>query len=116
MFFLCHWTKRFQRTVADKLIRQVYSPEELLPQTLGREKIYLLSRGKLEIQANFTDRQRPLCEKKLVVLEVNPEKDVHFNVYGYSQLISGQKVNLRAIARDYSICYCLDKPSLLAAI
>ena len=51
-----------------------------------------------------------------MTLEISPKKDVHFNVYGYSSLISGLKVNLSAIARDYSICYCIDKSSILEAI
>ena len=32
IFFLYHWTKKFQITIADKLIRQLYSPEEQLLQ------------------------------------------------------------------------------------
>ena len=44
------------------------------------------------------------------------DKDVHFNVYGYSPLISGHKVNLCAVAHDYSICYEVDKESILNGI
>ena len=47
---------------------------------------------------------------------MDPSKDVHFNVYGYSSLISGMKVNLSAIARDYSICYYIDKETIMDAI
>ena len=36
IFFLCHWTKNFQNFIADRLIRQVYSPEEVLPQVHGK--------------------------------------------------------------------------------
>ena len=40
---------------------------------------------------------------------------MHFNVYGYSSAISGMKVKLRAVAKDYSICYCVDKENVLSA-
>ena len=49
IFFLYHWTKKFQITIADKLIRQLYSPEEQLLQIQGKEKLYILCRGKVEI-------------------------------------------------------------------
>jgi hypothetical protein len=109
VFFLCHWSKNFQRKIATKLIRQVYSPDEVLPQVHGKERLYILGSGKIEIEANFSERQRPLSRKKLGVIKIDPEKEVHFGVYGYSYVASGLKINLRAVARDYSICYCVDK-------
>ena len=36
VFFLCHWTKNFQHSIARKIIRQVYSPEEILTQVQGK--------------------------------------------------------------------------------
>ena len=116
VFFLCHWTKKFQRTIADKLVRQVYSPEQVLPQIHGKEKIYILSRGKIDIEANFFSRQRPLSRKRLATIEIKPDKEVHFNTYGYTALISGHKLNLCAVARDYSICYYVDKESFINAV
>ena len=53
VFFLCHWTQGFQRHIASKLIRQIYSPDDILPQEPGKEKIYVLSRGKVNIETNF---------------------------------------------------------------
>ena len=47
---------------------------------------------------------------------MDPNKDVHFNVYGYSSMISGLKINLQAVARDYSICYFVDRETLMSAI
>jgi hypothetical protein len=93
VFFLSHWTKRFQRSIAHKLVRQIYSPEEPLLQPLGKERIFILHRGTVDIQARFFDR------KRLGVLQVDPNKDVHFNVYGYSSLISGLPIHLQAVAR-----------------
>ena len=79
----------------------------MLIQTQGKEKLYILGKGKIDIAANF--RQRPFNRKILATIEVDPKKDVYFNVYGYSALISGHKVNLCAVARDYSILYFVDK-------
>ena len=51
----------------------------------------------------------------MATAQVRPEDEVQFNVYGYSAAISGMKIRLRGIARDYSICYCVDKDTILAA-
>lgn len=113
VFFLCHWTKRFQRSIATKLVKQLYSPNEVLPQSYGAEKLYVLFRGKVDVEANF---DRSFRRKSLKVLEVNEQRDVQFNVYGYSALISGMRINLRAVAKDYSICYVIDKEGFLEAL
>lgn len=84
----------------------MYSPNDILPQKWGEEKIYVLFRGKIDIEANF---DRSFRRKSLRVLEINEERGVQFNVYGYSGLISGLHINLRAVAKDYSICYVIDK-------
>lgn len=36
VFFLCHWSKKFQRHIATKLVRSIYSPQETLPQPHSR--------------------------------------------------------------------------------
>ena len=110
VFFLSNWTIKFQKRIANYLVRKVYSPDEVLLQTRGKEKIYILSQGKVDIEADF------FGHKKLSKLEANPTKEVHFNVFGYSSLISGLKVKLRAVARDYSVCFSVSKENLLSAI
>jgi hypothetical protein len=47
---------------------------------------------------------------------MNPAKEVHFNVYGYSHLVSGFDINLKAVARDYSICYTLVKEDFTSSM
>lgn len=49
-------------------------------------------------------------------LECKDKDEVHFNVYGYSALISGLAINLKAVVRDYSICYKVDKEDILKTI
>ena len=51
VFFLCHWSKKFQNRIATKLHRCIYSPQESLTQIHGKEKIFLLERGKMEVRA-----------------------------------------------------------------
>lgn len=87
----------------------MYSPEQCLVQVQGKEKLFILSQGKINIEANSFSIEGDIYRKVLNTLEIDPKKEVHFNVYGYTSLISGLKVNLRAVSKDYSICYIADK-------
>jgi len=51
--------------------------------------------------------------KPLKTIEFLPEKEVQFNVFGYSALISGLNINLKAVVRDHSICYLISKEDIL---
>lgn len=41
---------------------------------------------------------------------------MQFNVYGYSSLVSGLQINLRAVVKDYSIIYSVSKQEVQSAI
>ena len=86
----------------------------MLSQVQGKERLYIVNRGKVDITTNT--KQRFSNRKRLSTIEIDPSKEVFFNVYGYSSICTGLKVNLCAIARDYSICYYIDKDSLLNAV
>jgi hypothetical protein len=58
----------------------------------------------------------PVAVRPLKVIEIDPNNEVQFNVYGYSQMISGLNINLKAVVKDYSICYTLVKEDFLNTI
>ena len=49
-------------------------------------------------------------------IEIDDKKDVQFNIFGYSALISGLIINLKGIFKDYSICYHVNKEDILKII
>lgn len=69
---LCHWSKKFQRRMANALLRSVYSPQETLLQPRGREKLYILTRGKVDVEACLVSN--PLLRKALATLEISPTR------------------------------------------
>ena len=71
----------------------------------GKEKIFILTKGKMEIEVFNSKNQSSLLKKSMGTIEVEGKKDVYFNVFGYSALISGLIVNLKGHFKDYSICY-----------
>lgn len=71
VFFLCHWTKQFQKHIALKLERNIYNPGDVLLQTYGNERIYVLERGKVNIEPTFSTRGKYssfVREKSLKIL------------------------------------------------
>jgi hypothetical protein len=78
--------------------------------------LYILTKGKIDVIAFLADHLLPVAIRPLKVIEVLPGKEVYFNVYGYSQLISGLEINLKAVVKDYSICYTLVKEDFLSSI
>jgi hypothetical protein len=47
LFFVCHWTKRFQSKIARRLTKKILNPDEYLLQTSGKERIFIVKSGKL---------------------------------------------------------------------
>ena len=67
----------------------------------------------MEIQACNMKSPSSELTRRMGHIEFDSKKDVQFNVYGYSALISGLIINLKAIVKDYSICYQIDKEDML---
>lgn len=53
IFFICHWSKKFKQRVAINLIKVLYSPQETLTQVHGKEKIFILVSGKIDLGINM---------------------------------------------------------------
>jgi hypothetical protein len=49
IFFICHWSKKFKQRVARDLVKVLYPPQETLTQVHGREKLFILVSGKLDL-------------------------------------------------------------------
>lgn len=77
--------------------------------------MYILTKGKLSIEAS-RDKISNHCRKIVQTVVFDPSKDVQFNIYGYTALVSGLNINLKAVAKDYSICYHVDKEDILSTI
>lgn len=86
IFFLCRWTKNFQRLVAHSLTSALYAPGELLYQPRGNERIYIIRLGKIDFyrkqQGNKQDAQ-----KVIKSLKVTLDTEVTNNSFGYTAAI-----------------------------
>ena len=79
--------------------------------------MYLLTKGKMDVQVfNPKNTSSSSLIKCVRSIEVDSTKDVQFNVFGYSALISGLIINLKGIFKDYSICYKVDKEDIMKII
>lgn len=60
----------------------------------------------------FSESKVASIRKTLRTIHFDHKKEVQSNVYGYSGIISGLKIHLQAVARDYCLCYHLGKEEL----
>lgn len=60
-----------QCSIANKLIRKIFTPNQILPQLENKEKMYILKTGKLQIMTNKTNGIKRKSEKELRVIENN---------------------------------------------
>jgi hypothetical protein len=112
IFFICQWSKKFKQRVAEGLVKTLYTPQETLTQVQGKERLFLLVSGRLEVGICMESKGGSRV-KSLRVLANDPAREVQNNVYGYSSLVSGLRVRLQAVAKDYCICYTIGRDKLM---
>lgn len=56
------------------------------------------------------------CKKKLKEIVNVDKKEVSDSIFGYSSIISGKPTNLRAITKDFTVIYNLEKSELLEVV
>lgn len=112
IFFLCRWSKLMQNSVAFKLQNILFSPGEHIYQPEGKERIYIIKMGKVDV---YSQRKGNKKGNKSVLrcIQSDLDKEVSDNVYGYTAVISTRPVNLYAISKEYSSAYYIDKHKFL---
>lgn len=93
-----------QSNVAGRLVKRLLAPDERIIQTPGREKLYIIKRGKIDIEYDRFGMNNG-NKKVLKVIEVDSSKDISDNIYGYTSVISNRHVRLEALAKDFTSTY-----------
>lgn len=68
IFFICHWSKHFQSEIAKNLIKKILHPNEMVVQLPGKEKIYIVRNGKLEVYTNCSANYKQQFKRLLKVI------------------------------------------------
>lgn len=114
LFFVCHWTKRFQSKIARRLTKKILNPDEYLVQTSGKERIFIVKSGKLEIYTNSCHGFKKNFKKLLKTIE--PKASVSDNVYGYTSVFTNRHVKLNAISKEFTSIFYIEKNSFLECV
>lgn len=56
------------------------------------------------------------CKKKLKEIVKVDKKEISDNIFGYSSIICDKPTNLRAITKDFTVIYNLEKNELLEVV
>lgn len=93
----------------------MFNPNNLIYQPQGKERIYIIKNGTIDIFAERTGRKRGL-NNLLKTITCDLDKEVSDNCFGYSAVISNKPNKMYAIAREFTAAYYLSKDKFLEAI
>ena len=93
----------------------MFSPNNIIYQPQGKERIYLIKNGTIDIFAERTGRKRGM-NNLLKTISCSLDKEVADNCYGYSAVISNLPNKMYAFAREFTSAYYLTKEKFLEAI
>lgn len=104
-----------QNSVAAKLQNILFTPGELIYQPEGKERIYIIKMGKIDIYSQKKGKKRR-NQRILKTITTSLDKEVSDNAYGYTAVISRRPVHLYAIASEYTSAYYIERKRFLECI
>jgi hypothetical protein len=78
-------------------------------QIAGKERIYMVGSGRLEVFTNSNQNYRIQFKRLLKSIAPTSPKEVTDNIYGYTSMMTERPVRLSAISKDFTSVYYLDK-------
>jgi hypothetical protein len=115
---LSNFSKRFQYEISKKLIKVIYPPHAILPNHNGKERLYIITKGAVDIVTDKKYRNGGFPEKVIKSIELNQESDNNGmnTIYGYAGLFSGRCSRIKAIAKNFVVCFYLEHQDILEGI
>lgn len=110
LFFLINFSRNLQDSIALKLIKRVFQPNERLGSGASSQNIYIVDQGRAELQLVKHRFNKPIF-KTLRVINRESLKDkfsVSSNLFGFTATILRRRVNLTAISREFIVTYELE--------
>ena len=108
MFFLLRWSKSFQKAIANSLTHVLFSSNELLYQPEGKERIYIIRVGRVNVYAKRSKNRRG-TNNTLKTIVGDLGKEVFDNTYGWTAVMSKRPARLYAYTKDYTSAYYLER-------
>lgn len=112
IFFLTQFTKALQNKLSLRLKKKILQPSEPLLQYFGEESIYIIDQGCIDISIVKNNKNK-LYSKRVKSICMKSSDGVSINVYGYTALVTGRKVNISATSTAFTIAYELKRADLL---
>lgn len=88
----------------------------MLPNHIGRERLYIVSKGSVDILTDRKMEKAVFSERVLKSLELGGgEKGVN-DIYGYTAAFSGRQSRIKAVARSFVVCYYLEHADIIECV
>lgn len=79
----------------------------MLYQPHGKERIYIIRRGRVNVHAERTGRKRG-ANNQLKQIDMREDREIADNCYGYTAVISTRPTRLYAFAKDFTSAYFIE--------
>jgi hypothetical protein len=109
IFFICRWSKELQGQLALKMEKIMFAPNERLNQPAGNERIFILTRGKVDIYLDKFGTNNTIDRRLLKSISVTGAKQISDNSYGYTAVISNKPCALDAVAPQFTTALYISK-------
>lgn len=112
IFFLCRWSKAFQKAVSLRLTHVLFSPNDLIYQPPARQRIYVIRAGTVSLYAQRNGRRKGI-NNLLKTIHSSIHNPISDNCYGYTAALSTRPTRLYAYAKDFTSAYFIEKDEFL---
>lgn len=107
LFFLTYFSRNLQDSIATKLLKRVFQPNETLGFDTSSHNLYIIDQGQAELQTAKLHFNKPIY-KILRVINKDQHRNnwsVSSNLFGFTAMILRRQVNLSAVSKEFIITY-----------
>lgn len=111
LFFLTYFTRSLQDTMAIRLIKQVFQPNERLT-TVGKTlSMQIIDEGRADLQIARIHFNKPIFKTLRTIDRQSREArlSVSPNLFGFTSVVLRKPVSLTALSREFTVTYELQQ-------
>lgn len=111
LFFLTYFSRNLQDSIALKLVKRVFQPNERLGFEASSQHLYIIDQGRAELQLVRFHYNKPIC-KTLRTINKEVQKDklsISSNLFGFTSIILRRKANLTTVSHEFLLTYELQQ-------
>lgn len=107
LFFLTHFSRNLQDTIAVKLVKRVFQPNERLGVDADAQSFFIIDQGKADLQFCRKHFKKQIFKTiRTINTDCGQDKlNVSSNLFGLTAVLLRRRVNLSALSKEFLLTY-----------